>query len=83
MAGPGQMPDMPQPMPNSAAPATSGVSILVNSGSWNWVSKAGAVRPRPTADGNEHDDDAGDHHEARLGSQPPVGMAVKSRSAAL
>ena len=34
IAGPGQMPDMPQPTPNSAAPTTSGVSILLNSGSW-------------------------------------------------
>ena len=80
IAGPGQMPDMPQPIPNSAAPSTSGASMWWNSGSLNSLANTGALRRRPIRTATNMTAIAGTMTKARLGSHPPLGMAVKSRN---
>jgi hypothetical protein len=73
------MPDMPQPTPKSAAPVTSGASIFLNSGSWKLTSNSGAARRLPRRSAANMTAMAGTMTKARLGSQPPAGIAVKSR----
>ena len=80
MAGPGQMPDMPQPTPKRAEPMTSGASMRLNSGWWNCTSNSGFCRTRPMRIAANVTMSAATITKARLGSHSPVAMPVKSRN---
>src|SRR5579859_2399984 len=43
-AGPGQIPERPQPIPNSAEPVSSGASISLRAGHENFAANSGALR---------------------------------------
>src|SRR5580698_7487080 len=48
-AGPGQIPERPQPIPNSAEPTNSGASISLRDGHENLIANSGALRRRASA----------------------------------
>jgi len=79
IAGPGQRPTRPQPVPNSTAPTISGRSIAVRVGHAAISARTGRSRRRASANPGIETMRAAAITIASVGSQPPFGIASTSR----